>query len=1064
MKKLIAHILIAAMLLSFFPVISASAYDTDVAVTTATPDTATVSAVTEIPSSFNILDEIALELNYNDVYNIRESYNGYSIAHILSDDITSYKVEKGQVTSSKDDSVLQKESDNSFYCDGVGTARVLLVKSADLSTAQKVLNGQSTSSVDSLVLNINVTPAPLTIVFVSGQSNGEGSVAANLGYHPEDSVVCERGEVFSTYAPSNDSRAQKISGIPTFTVCTKEKAPDYVAGSLDLSNNKSVSSKDLVYKLNSLTADGQGKTGPDSGFAYKWNELTGDKVWIVNAAWGATSVNKWIKGADAYERALAVYKQAEKTYNAELSAGHFTQGKKLCIWVQGEADKKNTVSAYRKDFVEVTDNLTNELSLDRFGIILTRSSKDTQYKSYKDNALTAPRIVQPAVANDKNFKKVYLVSREHETWVTDSGVEEYFRAMYPQGILSYPLRDNATISAIPTTMYEVHNDVHFSQAGHNENGMDAATNMYHSITGEIQKTTVMWLKENGAFAHNNTLDANLNIPFVLSARITPPQQGKLYTIVTDNNYLKYDYSSSTFTPVKQGTTTIKLVDDNSNVISSLKVTINTFALATPYILSFENQSNSVKITWDKVEGATHYRIYYHNGTNYVGLTTTTDTSYTHTGVESGKTYIYTVRCVDANNNFKSDYVKEGFSNTFLKAPVLTAVSNAEKGVKITWNAVNGAKNYGVYRKGGADSQYRRIGTTTTNSFVDTTPVSNTTYTYTVRCLSKDGTKFESSFDSTGKSVKHIATPLIKSHQTSSYGITLSWDKVNGATSYRVFIKSSDGGWKGLGNTTATSFTDYTATKKAVYTYTVRCINTSTNTYTSSYSSAGYTVDTRLTTPVIEEFENTRNGVKITWSKVDGAYMYRLFYYNGTQYKTLTTTSDTSYLHTDVESETIYTYTVRCVAADGSFDSGYVEKGFSNLYLAPPVLNNPTSTKNGVRVSWEPINSASCYRVYRKGPADTTWVKIADTANSFYVDHDVKNNTEYTYTVRCLSEDKSKFESSFDATGKTICYASPVSNKVSNKPPRIDSKTDAAKLMYAKRLAELAKFMKSLLTR
>lgn len=1050
MKKLIANLLILSILLCLLTALPAFAADANSTSTLgATPDTAVVSTKEEIPKSFIVTEEVSLELNYNDVFDLNKQYGGYSIAKIFSDNITSYKVENGATSSSKDSSVLQKESDTVLCGSGIGDARVLLVKSTDLSTATKVLKGESTKSVSSLLLNVSVTPAPLTIVYISGQSNGEGSVAANFGYHPEDSVVCKKGEVFSTYAPSNDSRATRISGISELTVCTKEQASDFVAGSLSLNNNLSVSSKELIYPLNSLTAYGQGKTGPDSGFAYKWNELTGDKVWVVNAAWGGTAVNKWVTGADAYERAIAVYKEAEKTYEAEISSGHFVEGSRLCIWVQGEADKNTSLTSYRDDFLSVTNTLTNELSLDRFGIIITRSSKDKQYQNYRDNHLSSPRIVQTAIANDKSFEKVYLVSRVHELWITDQAVEEYFTATYPQGILSYPLRENATISSIPTTVYDVHYDIHFSQAGHNECGIDAATNLYHSMQGEKQEVTVSWIKENGAFVYNNSLDANLNIPFVLSARITPPQEGKCYSIVTDESYLTYDYDSSTFTPIKKGNTTIKLVDESQNVVSSVNVTINTFTLSTPIISSFENLANSVKITWEKVEGATHYRIYCHNGTNYVGLTTTTDTTYTHTGVKSGETYTYTVRCVDSSNNFMSAYVKEGFKNTFLSPPVLTAVSNSAGGVKITWEKLSGAVRYGVYRKSEAEPSYKRVGTSTSNSFIDTSAVSNTTYTYTVRCLSKDGTKPQSSFDATGKTVKYIAAPIITSHTHSASGVTISWNKVDGASAYRVFIKTEDG-WKGLGNTTATSFTDYTATKKAVYTYTVRCIDTSTNTFTSSFYPSGYTVDTRLKTPVITSFENTRTGVKITWSKVDGAYSYRLFYHNGTQYKTITTTADTSYIHTDAISEQVYTYTVRCVGADGSFESDYVKEGFENLYLAPPVLKKPANFDNGVMVSWKELKGAYYYRVYRKGPNDTTWVRLADTKKAYYIDKDVENGTSYTYTVRCLSEDKSKFESSFDATGVTIVYKAPIKKEPANKS-HFNVKTPQSKPEYTKAL-------------
>ena len=1061
MKKIVSYLLIFTLLLCFVPVLSAGATETaQTELSSATPDTAALGTQSNvIPQNFNITESLELSLEYNDVCSVDDYYKGYSIANIYNDAVTSFKVSGGKCTTTKDDSVLQKESDKNFYCSGIGNARVLLVKSTDLQTAQKILSGSSTENLESMILNITVSPAPLTIVYISGQSNGEGSVAANLGYHPEDSVVCERGEVFSTFAPSNDSRAQKISGIKSYTVCTKEQAPDYVAGSLSLSNNTSVSGKDLVYKLNSLTADGQGKTGPDSGFAYKYNQLSGDKIWVVNSAWGGTAVNKWVKGSDAYERAIAVYKQAKKTYNAEILAGHFTQSKKFCIWVQGEADKNTSLSSYRQDFTSVVNTLTSELSLDRFGIILTRSSKDKQHQNYRDNYLTTPRIVQPAIANSTDFNKVYLISRAHELWVTDEAVENYFMEIYPQGTLTYPLRKNATISFIPSTVYDIHYDVHFSQVGHNENGMDAAKNMYHCVQNEQQDVEVSWIKENGAFVYNNSLDANLNVPFVLSQRITPPQEGKRYNVVTDQNYLTYDYQTSTFTPVKKGSTTIKLTDKNNNAVSTIKVTINTFSFDTPIITSFENQANSVKINWEKVDGASHYRVYCHNGEKYVGLATTTNTTYTHTGVESGKTYTYTVRCVDTYNNVQSSYVKEGFKNLFLSAPVISSVSNSAGGVKVSWSKVNSAVCYGVYRKSDAEPSYKRVGSTSTTSFVDTSAVSNTTYTYTVRCLSKDAAKPLSSYDANGKSVKYIAAPLITSHIINQSGITFSWGKVSGATTYRVFIKTDDG-WKGLGNTTSTAFTDYTATKKGVYTYTVRCIDTKTNTYISSYYSSGYTIDTRLKTPVITSFENTRNGVKITWSKVDRAYRYRLFYHNGTQYKTLTTTADTFFIHTDVVSSQEYTYTVRCVGADGAFESDYVKEGFKNTFLSVPVLKRPTNVANGIKVSWKPLSGAQCYRVYRKAPSDTSWVKIADTINSFYIDKNVKNNTSYTYTVRCITKDGSKFESSFDANGVTSVYKKAViktpAEKESTKPPVQDPIANKIKDSLIKTISNIIK--------
>ncbi len=1023
MKKLFALILALTIIMQTISISVTAANCKAVTDTSATPDSATTcSTEAEIPGNFVIRQTKDLTLTYNDVVNINEYFNGYAIAQLYNDKVTSYKVKSGVSTNSKDSAVFKQESDTEFITTATGNGRILLVKQATVSTAKKILNGQSNTKLNAIVLNITVNPAPLTIVYFAGQSNSEGSCSANLSYHPEDSVMCKLGEVYSTYAPSNDSRAQKITGIENFTVCTKDKAQDYVTGSLNVLEDLSISSKPLTYSLHSLTYSGNGKTGPDAGFAYKYNTLTGDKVWVVNAAWGGSSVKQWVKGGEAYNRAMAVYKEAEKTYNAEISAGHFTQSKRLCIWVQGEADKNESTSFYREKFTNASSNLISELSLDKLGIIIVRSAIDKQYKNYRDNSLSAPRVVQTAMGNDKTLNKIHLVSRTHELWVTDDNVKNYFDSKYPSGTLNYPLRSNSTILHTPDTVAAIHYDIHFSQAGHNENGIDAAENMYHILQNETHDVDITWLKEDGAFVYGNAIDANLNIDFKLCARITPESQSKRFTISTDTNYLKYNKDTLTFTPIKSGTTYINVKNNNSVTIDTLKVTINTYSLPTPVIRKFENQSNSVKISWDAVQGATHYRIYCHDGSKYVGLTTTTATNYTHQGVESGKSYTYTVRCVDSKNNATSSYIKEGFTNVFLSAPVLTNASPAVDGVKVEWQAVNGACNYAVYRKGGESSSYTRIATTTDNFYVDTKAVSKTKYTYTVRCISKDSSTLLSGFDSDGKTVDYIATPIINSFTRTYYGVTLYWDKVDGAAAYRVFIKTADG-WKGLATTTTNSYFDSTATDRKIYTYTVRCINTETNTYTSAYSLEGYTVDTRLKTPVITSFENTRTGVNITWSKVEGAYKYRLFYHDGTQYRTLTTTSSTSFSHSISKPSISYTYTVRCVGADSSFESDYVNKGFTNLYLAPPVIKAPKNSGNTITVSWHKRTGASMYRVYRKSPSDTTWVRIADTKSTYYIDRNVKNNTSYTYTVRCISADKSKFESSFDSKGKTLLHKS-----------------------------------------
>ncbi|MCD8341819.1 MAG: hypothetical protein LUC87_06660, partial [Clostridiales bacterium] len=47
-----------------------------------------------------------------------------------------------------------------------------------------------------------------------------------------------------------------------------------------------------------------------------------------------------------------------------------------------------------------------------------------------------------------------------------------------------------------------------------------------------------------------------------------------------------------------------------------------------------------------------------------------------------------------------------------------------------------------------------IGDTTSTTVTDTTAVSGTAYTYTVRCISSDGSTKTSGYDNTGKSITY----------------------------------------------------------------------------------------------------------------------------------------------------------------------------------------------------------------------------------------------------------------------------------------------------------------------
>ena len=176
----------------------------------------------------------------------------------------------------------------------------------------------------------------------------------------------------------------------------------------------------------------------------------------------------------------------------------------------------------------------------------------------------------------------------------------------------------------------------------------------------------------------------------------------------------------------------------------------------------------------------------------------------------------------------------------------------------------------------------------------------------------------------------------------------------------------------------------------------------------------------LATPKISKAESVYGGVKLTWNKVNGAAKYRVYYKGRKGWTRMVDTTSTSYIDKDVSSGRNYTYTVRCISADGkSFTSGYDSKGTTVKYIAAPEISKLENVNGGVKISWGKVNGAAKYRVYYKGRKG--WTRMVDTTSTSYIDKDVSSGRNYTYTVRCISDDGKSFESGFNPKGSSIRY-------------------------------------------
>ncbi len=409
-----------------------------------------------------------IELKYDDFYAL-SGYETVSVADAGKPE--SYKVGYGVAKGEKDDAVFEVVN-GKIHATGIGTGKIIL---------------------DGVEYTVKVDAAPISMFLLIGQSNMYGTEGDST-----QSVANENGQVYSTFCH------------PAYL--TPENAGQYVASALSgrysLLNRYGTTDKLIKSPVNRLTADGDGKFGLDSGFAYQYNKITGDKVWTVNVARGSTEIINWQKGAAEYEKAVAVFKQAQKVMRAEIKAGHYVLNDYGYLWCHGCSDRVNTAEYYLEKFLAMHNNLKKDLAYDIDGdgksetlefcnIIMPRKGRDdcVSYRhgtntdktdasfctSFNDLEMSGPRVAQYWLVNNPDYPDINLVCNIGDKWVTmpdgSDGVSAYFKKHYKNGKVDYPVQvPQEKEWYTPTTPADVHDSIHYNQIGFNEIGIEAARN------------------------------------------------------------------------------------------------------------------------------------------------------------------------------------------------------------------------------------------------------------------------------------------------------------------------------------------------------------------------------------------------------------------------------------------------------------------------------------------------------------------------------------------------------------------------------------------------------------
>ncbi|QNU68188.1 hypothetical protein EHE19_007135 [Ruminiclostridium herbifermentans] len=172
-----------------------------------------------------------------------------------------------------------------------------------------------------------------------------------------------------------------------------------------------------------------------------------------------------------------------------------------------------------------------------------------------------------------------------------------------------------------------------------------------------------------------------------------------------------------------------------------------------------------------------------------------------------------------------DNIKVYDKDISCNAPTNLRATDDKLKICLAWDTVDNATSYVVKRSMTAGGLYTTLATVTSTSYVDNNVTNGNCYYYVVSAVNSVG---ESKNSNEASAIPQVAKPeaptsLIANSRDSK--VTLSWNNVEGATSYNVKRATTpDGDYTTIATTSAAIYIDNNVTNGITYYYVVSAIN------------------------------------------------------------------------------------------------------------------------------------------------------------------------------------------------------------------------------------------------
>ena len=415
----------------------------------------------------------------------------------------------------------------------------------------------------------------------------------------------------------------------------------------------------------------------------------------------------------------------------------------------------------------------------------------------------------------------------------------------------------------------------------------------------------------------------------------------------------------------------------------------------------------VALSWNSVPGATGYNIIRSDipSTNLATTSGNASTTFVDTTPLIGKIYSYSVFATVSESKFTNPSFSLDNGHRAIEAPTSVVATDSVWTSKIfvSWNAVDGADGYLVFRDGSVTPIAALVGKNST-SFTDTSATISTMYSYTVKAQGPDVMSLASAADTGVRAVvAEVVQNVSATDGVYTDKVVVKWDRSDGAIGYQVYrngIALPVGTVMGNSTLTYSDTTAYIGVSHTYYvkSFTIAVIQTSTDTAGLSITSAtdaGFRAPSAPTN-VLATDGTYSDKVVITWNELTTVSGYHIFrdgaYLGMTGLDTQTTYNDSSAAVSQV-----YTYTVKAVTSTGLSAASSGNTGFRSLPTGPVGVQASDGTfSDKVQVTWTKLVGSTAYQILRNGALVGT---TTGYSSNLFNDTTALIGVVYTYTVK-----------------------------------------------------------------